>query len=66
MDSLYRILVPLTLWLGIAAFVLGLIMMLAGKPFLFRLTPGGLINGAQTLLLVAVGSYCARRTGQRA
>lgn len=66
MDSLYRILVPLTLWLGIAAFVLGIIMMLAGRQFLFGLTPGGIINGAQTLLLVAVGSYCARRTGQRA
>lgn len=66
MDSLYRILVSLALWLGIVAFVLGIVMMLAGKPFLFRLTPGGITNGAQTLLLVAVGSYCARRTGQRA
>ena len=66
MDSVYRILVHLALWLGIAAFVLGLIMMLARQPFLFGLTPGGILNGAQTLVLLAVGSYCARRTGQRA
>jgi hypothetical protein len=65
MDSFYRILVPLALWLGLAAFVLGNIMMLAGRPFLFGLTPGGILNGAQALVLIAVGSYCALRAGQR-
>lgn len=65
MNNVHRMLVPIALWLGIAAFVLGLIMMLVGKPFLFRLTPGGILNGAEILLLVAVGSYCAHRTGQR-
>ncbi len=65
MDSVYRNLVAITLWLGIAAFALGILVMLVGKPLLFGLTPGGLLRGAQTLLLVAVGSYCAHRTSQR-
>lgn len=65
MDKFYRMLVPTALWLGIAAFVLGLLLSLSGTPFLFRLTPGGIIRGAQTLLLVAVGGYCAQRTTQR-
>jgi len=65
MDSVYRNLVAITLWLGIAAFALGILMMLIGRPFLFRLTPGGLLKGAQGLVLIAVGSYCAHRTSQR-
>lgn len=65
MDSVYRVLVPVTFWLGIVAFVVGNTMMLLGKPFLFRFTPGGILNGAQTLVLIAVGSYCAYRTAQR-
>ena len=65
MDSCYRNLVPIALWLGIAAFVVALLMMLIGRPFLFGLTPGGINRGAQTLFLVAVGAYCAHRTAQR-
>jgi hypothetical protein len=65
MDNFYRMLVPIALWLGIAAFVLALLLVLVGQPFLFRLTPGGILRGAQTLLLVAVAGYCARRTAQR-
>lgn len=66
MDALYRALIPVTLWLGIVAFVLSLVMMLAGRPFLFYLTPGGILDGAQALLLVAVACYCALRTAERA
>ena len=66
MDSVYRMLVPIALWLGIAAFVLGNLMMLVGRPFLFSLSPGGILKGAEILTLIAVGSYCAHRTGQRA
>lgn len=65
MDKFYRNLVPIVLWLGIAAFVVALLMMLIGRPFLFGLTPGGINRGAQTLLLIAVGAYCAHRTAQR-
>lgn len=65
MNSVYRVLVPVGLWLGIVAFVLGNIMMLVDKPFLFRLTPGGILEGAEVFLLVAVGAYCAHRSGQR-
>jgi len=65
MDNFYRKLVPIAVWLGIAAFVVALLMMLIGRPFLFGLTPGGINRGAQTLLLLAVGTYCAVRTAQR-
>jgi len=34
-------------------------------PFPFRLTPGGIVRGAQALLLIAVAAYCAHRTEQR-
>jgi hypothetical protein len=64
MKKFYRILVPVALWLGLAAFVLALLLMLTGKTFLFRLTPGGIIRGTQALLLVAVGGYCAYRTAR--
>ena len=64
MDNCYRNLVPIALWLGIAAFAVALVMMLIGRPFLFGLTPGGINRGAQTLLLLAVAGYCAHRTSQ--
>lgn len=66
MQSFYRGLVSVALWLGIAAFVLALVMMLAGHPFVFSVTAGGILRGAQTLFLAAVGCYCAARTMQRA
>jgi hypothetical protein len=64
MDSFYRGLVTTAFWLGLAAFVLALIMTVVGKPFLFGLTPGGINRAAQTLFLIAVATYCVRRTGQ--
>lgn len=66
MDNVYRMLVPIALWLGFASFVLALLLVLVGQPFLFRLTSGGILRGAQTLLLLAVAGYCAHRTAQRA
>ena len=65
MDSVYRVLVPIALWLGIAAFVVALIMMIVARSFLFGLAPGGILRGAQALFLLAVGGYCAHRTTQR-
>ena len=66
MDGLYRALVPVALWLGLAAFVLALVMMLAGRPFLFSLTAGGILDGAQALFLLAVACYCALRAPESA
>ncbi len=65
MASFYRVLVPIALWLGLAAFVFGNLMMLVARPFLFGLTPGGILKGAQALFLIAVGGYCAYRTEHR-
>ena len=65
MEKIYRTLVPVAFWLGIAAFVLALLMMLLGRQFLFALTPGGLVRGALALLFIAVAGYCAHRTTQR-
>ncbi len=65
MDNAYRTIVPIALWLGLAAFVLALLMMLAGRPFFFGLTPGGIVRGGQTLLLVAVAGYCAYKATAR-
>ncbi len=66
MDAVYRTLVPIAFWLGIAALVLAHVMVLLGQQFLFLLTPGGILRGAQALLLAAVAGYCAHRTTQRA
>jgi hypothetical protein len=64
MKNFYRILILFALWFGIAACVLAPLRLLVGLPFL-GLTPGGIVRGAETLLLVAVGSYGAYRTAQR-
>lgn len=65
MDNFYRMLVPIALWLGLASFVLALLLMLIGKAFLFGLTPGGIVRGGQALFLLAVAGYCARKVVQR-
>lgn len=62
MDSIYRALIPVAFWLGLAAFVLALVMMVVARPFLFGLTPGGILRAAQALFLATVGGHCARRT----
>lgn len=61
MDGIYRALIPVALWFGLASYALALIMMLAGRQFLFSLTAGGILDGAQALFLLAVASYCALR-----
>ncbi len=61
MKDFYRVLIHTTLWLGIAAFLLALFLMIFGLGFPFRLTPGGIVRGAQTFLLVAVAAYCAHK-----
>ena len=66
MDRCYRTLIPIGLWLGLACFVLALVMMVVGERFLFRLTPGGILHAAQVLFLFAIGCYCAHRTTQHA
>jgi hypothetical protein len=64
MDNFYRTFIPTALWLGVAAFVLALFLVVFSIKFPFALTPGGLVRGAQTFLLIAVAAYCAHRTAQ--
>ncbi|GEM_PF-670563 len=64
-DNFYRVLIPTALWLGTAAFALAVLLVVFSIPFPFRLTPGGIVRGAQALLLIAVAAYCAHRTEQR-
>ncbi len=61
MDGIYRALIPVALWLGLVTFALALIMLLAQRPFLFGLTAGGILDGAQALFMLAVASYCLLR-----
>jgi hypothetical protein len=61
MGDFYRVLIHTTLWLGIATFVLALFLMIFSLGFPFQLTPGGIVHGAQTFLLVAVAAYCAHK-----
>ena len=62
MDNIYQTLITTALWLGLAAFVLALLLVVFSIPSPFRLTPGGMLRGAQTLLLIAVAGYCAHRS----
>ncbi len=62
MNNFYRTLIPTALWLGVAAFVLALFLVVFGIRFPFALTPGGIVRGAQAFLLIAVAGYCAHLT----
>jgi glucan phosphoethanolaminetransferase (alkaline phosphatase superfamily) len=62
MESFYRRLIPTALWLGVAAFVLAVFLVLFNIRPPLVLTPRGFIRGAQTLLLIAVAGYCAHLT----
>jgi hypothetical protein len=64
MENFYRTFIPTALWLGVAYFALAVFLMVFSLPFPFRLTPGGIVRGAQALLLIAVAGYCAHRTAQ--
>ncbi len=61
MNGFYRGLIQTTLWLGIASFALALFLVVFSLGFPFRLTPGGILRGAQTFLFVAVAAYCAHK-----
>jgi hypothetical protein len=62
MDNFYRTLIPTAFCLGVAAFVLAVFLVVFSIRFPYGLTPGGIIQGAQTLLLIALAGYCARLT----
>jgi hypothetical protein len=62
MGKNYCTLIPTALWLGVAAFVLAVFLVVFSPPFPFRLTPGGILHGADALLLIVVAGYCAHRT----
>ena len=64
MDNFYRQFIPTALWLGVAAFALAVFLVVFSIKFPFALTPGGILRGAQTFLLIAVAAYCAHRTAQ--
>jgi len=61
MNNFYRTFIPTALWLGVAAFALALFLVVFSIRFPYRLTPGGLVRGAQALLLVAVAAHCAHK-----
>ena len=55
-------LIPIAFWLGVAAFVVAAVLAVAGRPFLFHLTPGGILRGGEVLLLITVAGFCVHRT----
>jgi hypothetical protein len=65
MDNFYRQFIPTALWLGVAAFALALFLLVFSIRFPLALTPGGIVRGAQTLLLVAVAAHCTHKATQR-
>jgi hypothetical protein len=64
MRKIYCTLVPAAFWLGVAAFLLAVFLVVFSLPLFYRLTAGGLVRGAQALLLIAVAGYCAHQTAQ--
>ncbi len=64
MEKFFRTFIPTAFWLGVAAFVLAVFLVVFSLPFFYRLTAGGLVRGAQALLLIAVAGHCAHRTAQ--
>ncbi len=61
MEEFYRGLIQTTLRLGIAAFLLAIRLAIFSLGLPLRLTPGGIMRGAQTVLLIAVAAYCAQK-----
>lgn len=60
-----KLAVQICMGLAVIAFVLG-VLLLWGVPLGFwGLLPGGYIQGAQTLALLAIGFYCLGRLDQR-
>jgi len=59
--EILRTLMALCLLLAAASFVVGLAYMAGMITTVYRVTPGGWLNGAQTFLLFAIAMYCYGR-----
>ena len=57
MGNFFRTFIPTAFWLGVAAFVLAVFLVVFSIRFPYGLTPGGIIRGAQTLLLITLAGY---------
>ena len=60
--EILRTLMALCLLLAAASFVVGLAYMAGMITTVYRVTPGGWLNGAQTFLLFAIAIYCYGRS----
>ncbi len=60
--EILRTLVFLSILLAAVCFVVGLAYMGGMIKTVYRVTPGGWLNGAQTFLLFAVALYCYGRS----
>ena len=60
--EILRTLIILCILLAGVCFVVGLAYMAGMISTIYRVTPGGWLNGAQTLLLFAIALYCYGRS----
>lgn len=61
MNGVHRVLTVPALCLGLLAFVVAVVLVLIHGQAPFGLTPAGVLRGAQSLLLIGIGAYCAAR-----
>lgn len=59
--EILRTLIVLCVLLAAVSFVIGLALMAGMIGTLYRVTPGGWLNGAQTFLLFGIALYCYGR-----
>lgn len=59
--EILRTLIALCILLAAVCFVVGLAYMAGMISTVYRVTPGGWLNGAQTFLLLAISIYCYGR-----
>jgi len=60
--EILRTLIILCILLAGVCFVVGLAYMAGMISTIYRVTPGGWLNGAQTLLLFSIAVYCYGRS----
>ncbi|MFZ1061172.1 MAG: hypothetical protein WAP47_18470 [Candidatus Rokuibacteriota bacterium] len=60
--EILRTLIILCMLLAGVCFVVGLAYMAGMISTIYRVTPGGWLNGAQTLLLFSIALYCYGRS----
>ncbi|MBI3030078.1 MAG: hypothetical protein HYY64_11240 [Candidatus Rokubacteria bacterium] len=60
--EILRTLIILCMLLAGVSFLVGLASMAGMISTIYRVTPGGWLNGAQTLLLFAIALYCYGRS----